>query len=135
MISLVLLSILALCLGFLPAYLILPGFIARMKAQNNVGVDSDDPQRTFGPLRLDELRSSTVRSSLPRRPSAACGFNMAAGYNGIESGIPLIASAAIVVVLLIKGHDAATSGPVAAEDAEKVVMTSYSLYSPGPQNY
>jgi hypothetical protein len=33
MISLVLLSILALCLGFLPAYLILPGFIQRMKAQ------------------------------------------------------------------------------------------------------
>jgi len=39
MIPLILLSILALCLGFLPAYLILPGFIARMKAAGNVGVD------------------------------------------------------------------------------------------------
>jgi hypothetical protein len=32
MITLVLLSILALCLAFLPAYIILPGFIARCAA-------------------------------------------------------------------------------------------------------
>jgi UDP-N-acetylmuramyl pentapeptide phosphotransferase/UDP-N-acetylglucosamine-1-phosphate transferase len=31
---------------------------------------------------------------------------MAAGYNGLESGIPIIASAAMVIVLMIKGHDA-----------------------------
>jgi len=30
---------------------------------------------------------------------------MAAGYNGIESGIPIIASSAMVIVLLIKQHD------------------------------
>jgi acylphosphatase len=41
--------------------------------------------------------------------AAANAFNMAAGYNGLESGIPIIASAAMVIVLMIKGHDAGSA--------------------------
>jgi len=35
---------------------------------------------------------------------------MAAGYNGLESGIPVIASAAMVAVVTIRGHDAGSLG-------------------------
>ncbi len=38
--------------------------------------------------------------------ACANAFNMAAGYNGLESGIPIITSSAMAAVLLIKGHDA-----------------------------
>jgi UDP-N-acetylmuramyl pentapeptide phosphotransferase/UDP-N-acetylglucosamine-1-phosphate transferase len=41
--------------------------------------------------------------------ACANAFNMAAGYNGIESGIPIIASSSMVIVLLIKGHDAGSA--------------------------
>lgn len=37
--------------------------------------------------------------------ASANAFNMAAGYNGIESGIPIISSAAMVAVVTIRGHD------------------------------
>jgi len=195
MIPLILLSILALCLGFLPAYLILPSFIARMKAAGNVGVDvnkkgkpmvaesggmvavmsfsiamfaiagiasiSNVEEQIVLPLQaassvficasiigfIDDYGLVTRRqkaalilfAGIPLvflRPVASVlelpfisldfthytlfGFHvtyilfwlvivpfgvMAAGYNGLESGIPIISSAAMVIVLLIKGHD------------------------------
>jgi len=36
---------------------------------------------------------------------AANAFNMAAGYNGLESGIPIITSSFMVIILFIKGRD------------------------------
>ena len=36
---------------------------------------------------------------------AANAFNMAAGYNGLESGIPIITSSFMVLILFIKGRD------------------------------
>ena len=36
---------------------------------------------------------------------AANAFNMAAGYNGLESGIPIICSTFMVLILFIKGRD------------------------------
>lgn len=207
MISLLLLSILAFLLSFLPAYAILPGFIRRMKAAGNVGTDvnkkgkplvaesggmvavmsfsiamftiagiaslSNIEEQIVLPLQaassvfiaasiigfIDDYGLVTRRqkaalitfAGLPLiflRPVAsvielpfvtlnftnyqllgihvafilfwlvivpfgvmasANAFNMAAGYNGLESGIPIIASAAMVIVLLIKGHDAGSA--------------------------
>jgi len=36
---------------------------------------------------------------------AANAFNMAAGYNGLESGIPIITSSFMVLILFLKGRD------------------------------